>query len=126
MNIGLALFLSVGALAVFTFLSIVVFSEARSKERIEYHRGETLRKVAEQSGEGAKVVLEVIREEEQIAERKRVEGIKLGGLITTVTGIGLGIFLYNLAPEVVAVSLIPFLVGIAMLVYVGFMLPRDN
>ena len=121
MNTGLALFLSVGTLALATFMSIVIYSATRTRERMEFHRNETLRKVAEQTGEGAQKVLEVIREEERIAERKRIAGLKLGGLITTVAGIGIGIFFYNIAYEMVAVSAIPLLVGLAMMVY-GFLL----
>ena len=118
MDIGLALFLSVGALALFTFLGVTTFSESRAKERSDFHRNETLRKVAEQTGQGAEKVLEVIREEERIAQRKRIEGIKLGGLITTMVGVGMGIFLYSVAREAVGVAAIPLLIGLALLAYV--------
>jgi len=125
-DIGLALFLSVGALALFTFLAITTFSESRAKERSEFHRNETLRKVAEQSGDGADKVLEVIREEERIALRKRIEGLKLGGLITTVVGVGVGFFLYTVAPDAAAVGAIPLLVGLALLGYVILLAPKPE
>jgi hypothetical protein len=117
---------SVGALAVFTFLSILIFTENRAKERSEFHRNETLRKVAEQTGEGAEKVLEVIREEERIAQRKRVEGLKLGGLITTMVGVGLGIFLYTFEAEAVAIAAIPLLIGLALLAYVILLAPKPE
>ncbi|MCP3980127.1 MAG: hypothetical protein GY716_12550 [bacterium] len=126
MDIGLALFISVGALALFTFLAVAAYSENRTKERTEFHRAETLRKVAEQTGEGAEKVLEVIREEERIAQRKRHEGLKLGGLITTMVGLGLGIFLYTMAREAFTVAAIPLLIGLAMLVYVVLLAPQPE
>ena len=118
--------ISVGALALFTFLSIVTYSANRTQERSEFHRAETLRKVAEQTGEGAEKVLELIREEERIAQRKRHEGLKLGGLIVTMVGIGLGIFFYTFASEAAAVAAIPLLIGLALLAYVAFLAPKPE
>lgn len=126
MDTGLALFLAVGALALFTFLSIVVYSATRAQERSEFQRNETLRKVAEQAGQGGDKVLEVIREEERVAHRKRHEGLKLGGLIVTMVGIGMGIFLYTFEREVAAVAAIPLLVGVALLGYVILLAPKPE
>lgn len=126
MDIGLALAISVGALALFTFLSILIYSTTRAEERSEFHRNETLRKVAEQTGGGAEKVLELIREEERIAQRKRFEGLKLGGLIVTMIGIGMGIFLYTVAYEAVALAAIPLLIGLALLVYVLLLAPKPE
>ena len=114
MDLGVALVAAVGALALFTFLSITVFSESRAKERSEFHRNETLRKVAEQTGQGAEKVLEVI------------EGLKLGGLITTMVGIGLGIFLYTMAQEAVAIAAIQLLIGVGLLGYVLLLAPKPE
>lgn len=126
MNTGAMLVLAVSALSAFTFLSIVIYSTTRAQERSEFQRNETLRKVAEQTGEGAEKVLELIREEERIAQRKRHEGLKLGGLITTVVGIGIGIFFYNIAYDMVAVAAIPLLVGLSLLIYALFMAPKPE
>lgn len=118
--------ISVGALALFSFLSVLVFSESRAKERSEFHRNETLRKVAEQTGDGADKVLEVIREEARIAQRKRIEGLKLGGLITTAVGVGIGLFFYNLEPEVIAIAAIPLLIGLTLLTYAVLLAPKPE
>ena len=126
MNIGLALVVSVGALALFSFLSVVVYSSTRAQERSEFHRNETLRKVAEQKGEGAEKVLELIREEDRIEQRQSYEGLKLGGLITTMVGVGLGIFLYTLADELVAVAAIPLLIGLSLLGYAILLAPKPE
>ncbi|ANM30919.1 hypothetical protein ABI59_17055 [Acidobacteria bacterium Mor1] len=124
MDIGLALFLSVGALAFFSFLSILIFAESRSRERREFQRNETLRKVADQSGAGGNQVLEVIREEEKIGQRKRTEAIKLTGLVMLMLGSGLGIFLYTAVPEVTAVAAMPVLLGLGLLGYVVALAPK--
>src|SRR5271166_848313 len=83
------LFLSVLMISVFTFVSIAVWTEARRKEREAYYKAESLRRIAETPGDGAKYVLEIMREEERIhqdRERaqdfKKVEGMKIGGVVT--------------------------------------------
>src|ERR1700694_5515142 len=78
----------VGSIALFSFLSVAVWSDARRKERGEYYRNETLKKIAESSGEGAKGAIELLREQNRSVTNRRLEGMKLGGLITPVVGIG--------------------------------------
>jgi hypothetical protein len=81
---------------------------------------------AEKTGQGAEKVLEVIHEEERIAQRKRVEGLKLGGLITTMVGVGLGILFYTVEVEAIAVAAIPLLIGLALLAYAVFLAPKPE
>ena len=126
MDIGIALIASVGALALFTFLAVASYADARTKERLSYYRNETFKKLAEQSGDGADRVLEMIREEEQIDQRRRLEGLKLGGLITTMVGIGTMIFLGVLATEVALAGLIPLLIGLSLLAYVFLLAPKPG
>ena len=73
-----------------------------------------------------KKVLEVMREEEPSAQRKRHEGLKLGGLIVTMVGIGMGIFLYAVAKPVVSLAAIPLLIGLALLIYVVLLAPKPE
>ena len=68
----------------------------------------------------------MIREEARIAERKRHEGLKLGGLIVTLVGLGLGIFLYTFERETAAVAAIPLAVGVALLGYVILLAPKPE
>ena len=42
----------VGSIALFSFLAVASWSDARRKEREAYYRSETLKKIAESSGEG--------------------------------------------------------------------------
>ena len=100
--------------------AVSVWSENRRKEREEFHRNETYQKMLDGSSESAETVRQLIREEESRRERQRLEsqqlGLKMGGLITTVAGVGLGIFLYYMVPgePVWLVGLIPLFVGPVM------------
>lgn len=117
-------FLAIGAIALFgIFLPITTWLEARRKEREAYYRSETMRRVTEASGEGAKAAIEFMREEERLRLSRRREGLKIGGLVNVGVGIGLAAMLRTLlgpgGPYMV--GSIPFLIGVALLVYVFFM-----
>jgi hypothetical protein len=89
----------VSIIAVFTFVSIAAWAENRRKERETYYRHETYRKIMEHPDEATRAVVEMMRERELQQQRKRVEGMRLGGLITFVVGIGVMVFLYYLIDE---------------------------
>ena len=122
---GLFVFLSVGAVALFSFIAVATWADARRKEREAYYRSETLKKVAE-SQAGASV-LELFREEQRYADRKRREGLKIGGLVNLAVGLGLMILLGGLVHDepVYLVGVIPLLIGAALLGYALFMMPRE-
>ena len=116
----------IGSIALFSFLSVAVWSESRRKEREEYYRSETLKKIAESSGEGAKAAIELLREQNNSVTKRRLEGMKLGGLITAVVGIGVMALLHGLVQDepVYLAGLIPLLVGLALLAYTFVMAPK--
>jgi hypothetical protein len=118
----------VGSIALFSFLGVASWSEARRKEREAYYTAETLKKISESSGEGAKSAVEYLQEQNRNARQRRLEGIKLGGLITAAVGIGLMFLLHGLEREepVYLVGLIPLLIGVALLVYAFTLAPRDQ
>lgn len=105
--------------AVFTFVAIATWSENRRKEREAYYRNETLRKAIEQGGDSAQAVLSMMREEERRQMRRRIEGLRLGGMITTAVGVGVMALLFFLVPGVPVwlAGLIPFLIGLVLTVY---------
>jgi len=113
----------VAIVAVFTFVSIAVWVAHRSKEREAFYKAETLRKIAESSGEGGKAAIELLREEDRLKRIRAREGLKLAGLINIAVGVALIIFLWALVPkhEVSLCGLIPGFIGVAMLVYVFFL-----
>jgi hypothetical protein len=123
---GIWLVPAVGAIAVFAvFLPMTRWIDSRRKEREAYYRAETLRRVAEAQGEGAKATLELLWEENRQKQMQAREGLKIGGVITLGVGIALMIFLRSLggSGSPYLVGLIPCLVGVAMLVYVYLMAP---
>jgi hypothetical protein len=130
---GIFLFLSVTIISVFTFITVAVWVEARRKEREAYYKGESLRRIAEMPGEGARQVIEMLQEEERIRqagvlakEFKQLEGMKIGGLINIAVGLALLIFLHNISGDKSAylVGLIPGLIGVALLVYATLLAPK--
>ena len=119
-------FLSIGAVALFVFfIPTVTFLENRRKERESFYRSETIRRVAEASGEGAKSALELLREEDRLRQIKKLEGMKVGGLVNMAVGIGLGCMLWSLGGKEspYLVGLIPGLIGVALLTYALFLAP---
>jgi hypothetical protein len=118
----------VGSIALFSFLSVAAWSDARRKEREEYYKNETLKKIAESSGEGAKAAIELLREQNKGLARRRLEGMKLGGLITAVVGVGVMVLLRGLVQDepVYLVGLIPLLIGLALLLYTFFLSPKES
>jgi ferric-dicitrate binding protein FerR (iron transport regulator) len=98
---------------------VAAWSEARRKEREAYYKSETLKKIAESSGEGARSALELLREQEKNAVKRRVEGMKLGGLVTAAAGIGIIALLHGIVHDepVYLSGLIPLLIGLALLLY---------
>ena len=125
-SLPMALFLSVGAIALFSFVSVAVWSDNRRREREAYYKSEALKNISGMQG-GGEGVLAVLREQERSAARRYREGNKLGGLISAAVGIGMMVFLRAFAPDRPAylVGLIPVLIGIALLAYSYILAPRD-
>jgi len=112
------------------YLAVAMWLKTRSKEREAYYAGETAKKMAESSGEGASAALAYLREQHRLANRHRVEGMKLGGLITAAVGIGSMVFLRGVqhtgVDPVYLAGTIPFLIGVAMLIYAYVLAPKDT
>ncbi|HVU46305.1 MAG TPA: hypothetical protein VHD85_09280 [Terracidiphilus sp.] len=120
-NLGLWMFLSIGAVSLFgIFIPLVSWIDSRRKEREAFYKAETMRRLAESSTEGAKMALDMLNAENRLGRLKSREGLKVGGLINIGVGVGLIIFLRSLigpgGPYLC--GLIPLLIGVAMLAYV--------
>ena len=83
-------------MAAFTFVTVVHWVDSQRKEREAYYKSETLRRVTEASGEGAKAAVELMHDDERLKRVKAREGLKIGGLVNIGVGIGLLIFLHAL------------------------------
>jgi hypothetical protein len=124
MSYGLWAFLSIGAVSLFVvFIPLTSWIDSRRKEREAFYKAETIRRLAEASGEGAKAAIELLREDDRLKRLKTLEGMKIGGVITLAVGIALVIFLRSLIGNepVYLCGLVPGFIGVAMLVYVFFM-----
>jgi hypothetical protein len=123
------LFLSVGAVALFSFIGVASWADARRKEREAYYKSETIKKIAETPGASGSAALDYLREEEKIAVRRQREGLKLGGLITTAVGIGLMLMLWGVGGKnekgVILVGAIPLLVGVALMTHAFLVGPKE-
>jgi hypothetical protein len=110
-------FLAVGAVALFSMISVAVWSGARRQEREAYYKADMMKKVAEAQGPGANSALEMMREEARIATVRMKQGLQIGGLITGAVGLGVLIFLRFLLGAdqgVYLCGLIPLFVGMAL------------
>jgi Na+-transporting methylmalonyl-CoA/oxaloacetate decarboxylase gamma subunit len=112
------MFLSVGAVALYSFLAVASWSSSRQKERESYYKNEMLKKMAESSSEGATAVTTLLREEARATSLRRRAGLRIGGLVTAAVGISLLIFLRALVRDqpIYLCGLIPLLVGFALYV----------
>jgi hypothetical protein len=117
----------VGSIALFSFLGVASWADARRKEREAYYTAETVKKIAESSGEGAKAAIDYIHEQDRTTLKRRLEGMKLGGLISAAVGIGVMLLLRGLVHEepVYLAGVIPLLIGAALLVYAFALAPKE-
>jgi hypothetical protein len=121
---GLWMFLSIGAVALFVvFIPVTSWIDSQRREREAFYRAETMRRLAEASGEGAKAAVEMLREQSRLEQVKKREGMKIGGLVNICVGVALMIFLRALVRDepVYLCGLIPGFIGVALLVYVLFL-----
>ena len=128
-HLGVSLFLSIGAISLFSFVAVATWVEARRKERQAYYRSETIKRIAETQGAGGTAALEFLREENRLAWRRVREGLKLGGLVTAAAGIGVMVFLGAILRSnrgMLLIGFIPLMVGMALMTYAYLMAPKDT
>jgi DNA integrity scanning protein DisA with diadenylate cyclase activity len=120
---GLWVFLSIGAVSLFViFIPTVTWIDKQHKEREAFYKAETIRRITEASGEGAKAAMEMMRQEARLEQMKKREGMKIGGLVCIGVGVASVIFMRAMmgsepdAPYLA--GLVPAFVGVALLVYV--------
>jgi hypothetical protein len=107
-------------IAMFAMIALIVYFEEKRKAKEALYRNELLKKIADTQGDAVDKIMEMIRQEEEEAKLRKLEGIKLGGLITAAAGLGIMAVLFMLVQNhsVWIVGLIPLLIGSALVVYV--------
>ncbi len=108
--------------ALFTFLSFIIWFDGRQTERESHYRDEMARRIAEADDPAA--ILEYVRGNERADAEKSRMAARLGGLITFAVGLGLMIFLHQVAPGSAAylIGLIPGLIGVVLIIHSKFMM----
>jgi hypothetical protein len=124
-DVAVFLFLAIGAIALFTFLSVATYTGTRQAEREAYYKAEMMKRIAEAGGE-RNPALEYLREQERIKAAKRLGGYKLGGLINAGIGLGTMIFLKALMPRtpIYLCGTIELFIGLALLAYAFWLAPE--
>jgi len=114
----------VGAIALFSFLSVASWADARRREREAFFRHELLKKVAESPG--GQQVVELLRQEEADRIERQRQAIQLAGWIVLGAGIGVGVLLSQLVRVVGlwSVAAIPALVGAALVLHANLVRKR--
>jgi len=107
----------VGTIALFGFLSVASWADARRREREAFFRHELLKKVAESPG--GQQVVELLRQEEADRIERQRQAIQLAGWVTLGVGIGVGVLLSQLVrlAGLWAVGAVPALVGAALVLH---------
>ncbi len=126
-DFGQFLFLAAGAVSLFAFLSVAHWVDASVAERQTRARMALLRKVAEQPAETARLVLELLREDEakanqqvhQSYSRTRRNGIQTGSVLIAF-GLSLGMAFAVASRRYWAIGLIPLFVGVVVLAFAWF------
>ena len=116
----LFLFLAVASLGFFSFLSVTVWVNSRTRERRHFYQSEVLKKVAEAtSPEVQAAALALLREQERFAQLRRREGARLAGATTLAIGVALMIFLQLQTHDgrTCFAALIPIFAGAALLAF---------
>ena len=103
-----------------TFIIVLHWLDTQRKEREAYYKAETLRRVTEASGEGAKAAIELMHQDERLKRLKAREALKITGLVNAAAGIGVMVFLHELlkGTAIYLCGLIPALIGVGFLAYV--------
>ena len=118
---------AIGSVAVFGWLAVHEWVEARRKEREMFYRSETLHRFSESNQ--PEMLTRFLAEEKAARHERRVqqrETLRLAGLVTMMAGIGVGVMAAGIAPQerYYLFGLLPVLVGMALLIYVYLLAPQ--
>jgi hypothetical protein len=104
-------------LGLFAFLTVTSWASSRREQREMEMRYELYRRMIEHPGLEAQAVRALLERDEHQRQATAAARRREGGLTVLAVGMGLGAFLYFIAPRsgVYAIALIPILVGLVIL-----------
>lgn len=119
-NAVMLIFVAAIVVAVFAFLSIVAWVTAPAKERQARDRFALLKALAEQPGENARRVLDLLEQEDKERALKKARDERRswldGGIILIAIGLGLtGMLMAHGGLDDWSAGLIPFVLGLALM-----------
>jgi hypothetical protein len=116
----------VGAIALFTFLSIASHAEEKRKEREAFYQFEFRKKMLEHSS-GSADLQALLREEDDRRLEQEYHGRKLSGLVTAAVGVGILFGLRWIDDQPIwMVGYIPLAIGLAIFLYAVFLSPKPG
>ena len=104
-------------ISLFTFLAISSITDNRRKQDEARAKYEFLKKMAEGGNFDVEKYMEFEQVERRFWRERRIENLRLGGLILVGLGVALVAFFYSVATEdrgIASLGLIPVLVGAAL------------
>lgn len=104
--------------SMFAFLSIFWWALQRRREREAYYRYELARQLLDRVEKTSQhEYLDWLKEQDEIENRRRWQGLLLGAVVLIATGAGFMLALRRLSGDESVMGWVPLLIGIAMLVY---------
>ena len=107
----------VGSVALFTFLAIGRVADNRRMQEEARAKYEFLKKMAEGGSFDVQKYMEFEQIEAAARRGRKIENLKIGGLILVAIGLALSVFLYMIDTDggnVAAVGVMPGMIGLAM------------
>jgi hypothetical protein len=114
------LFLAATIVASLTFVSVIVWAEARRRERQEYYRFEFRKRLVEDGKMDAASFASLMRNEHELGLRQGREKLMVAAFVFVGVGIGACIGLQFIGNSVWKLGFLPISIGLSMLVY-GFL-----
>ena len=116
----------VGTVAVFTFLAVNSWADARRKERETYYRYEFRKTLVDAGQMKADDVRDLMRYEEESTQARMRQSAILAGFVLVGVGVGMLFGLSWIDEGIWKVGFIPLGIGVAIMVYALTIAPRLN
>jgi len=115
------IYLGFWGLVIYTLISVARWANQSRRNAEAYYKTASVGKIVDESNAAA--AIELLREQERIANSRRRQQYKAGAFVNIAVGLALMFFLLSLpsqgAHHAFLVGLIPFLIGVSLLALSG-------